>query len=1084
MSKLHVIKASAGSGKTHYLTGFFLRQLIWQVQPDYFKQILAVTFTNKATEEMKSRLVEELAKLASDQPSDYIALLSSTSLPEKQVREKAGIILKRILHEYSWFSIETIDTFFQRVIRVFTRELGIPGNYAIELDNSLVLDYAVDQLVDGLGDDRDLLNWLTRFAEDKILEGKSWDFRRDLLELGNELFRENFSCNAENIINAIADRKKMKEFRDELLKRRGRFESICSAAGREALELINSWELEETDFYQKKNGAVKIFRKLVEVDLTASSGEIFTSLKVVEKLLQDPSEWAAADSARKQEVIDLAREKLFDLLHRAVDFVEKEYKDYFTIQVLLQNLYSLGILVDLSGKVRQYRYEKNTFILSDAPVLIGRLINQNDTPFIYEKMGSRYVHFLIDEFQDTSSLQWHNFKPLISNALSQGNECLVVGDAKQSIYRWRNGDWEILARKIFNEYPSGVISETRLETNWRSAERIVSFNSLLFTGAISTLRTDLQDRLAGSGRSFSAELDLLGNIYGDVIQKTAEIHKGRGEVSIQFFSKKDTVQDPEYYRKPLIDTINGLLQQGYGLKDIAILVRDKKKGRNIADFLIRSNSEGLFIRDIGVISDESLLLSASLSVNVLIAALKFLNDEREKIFRAELLSAFLMQKTSGNTQDVICQEWTTHSCDNDFHNVLPAGFLEETEALRNLPLYETVERIISILQLAETESNLAYIHAFLDLVHEFIRKDAGTIDGFLEFWEEQGSSRSITAADSLDAVRILTIHKSKGLEFGAVIIPFCNWSFNQKSNSIFWVNVPEEYTRDIHVFPANYSGILRNTVFGDDYYSEMYRSYIDNLNLLYVALTRAIDHLTVFPVYSDAQKAPVCLNTVGDLMHKIIVHTGTDTFLNYYNQENKTFRIGSDHDHAIPGKAEAVQSVTITSGRGISAMDRLFFGPESYQYFEKSYSPVLERQVRGKVLHGILAGIITGDDLDDRVQHALSEGLIDREEGELLKQHINKALEDPIIRTWFDGSGLILNESDILIKKDTSRRPDRVIIWPGKTHVVDYKFGNDRDEKQHRRQMKGYIELLRKMEYKAIQGFLWYIDMMEVVPVE
>jgi ATP-dependent helicase/nuclease subunit A len=1086
MDRISIIRASAGSGKTHYLAGSILRQLFMHKAPDYFKQILAVTFTNKATEQMKRRVIKELHTLASGSRSDYILMLAGLGLSEKEIQQKASLLLKLILHEYSWFSIETIDSFFQRIIKGFTHEMGIPGNYAIELDTDVVLEYAADHLIDEAGEDKELLDWLILFAEDKILEGKSWDFRNDLLELGEELFKESFSNNSNKLVSVISDRGKIQKLREKLYQYKNQFEAGCKELGQRGLDTIIADSLTDADFFQKANGAVKIFRKIAGVELKTSSGELFTTLTVMEKLLDDSENWPSGDTKRKTEVIQLARKTLKPLLEEAVAFIEQGYIRYFSATTLLKNLYSLGILVDLSEKIKQYRFDNNAFILSDAPVLIDRLINHNDTPFIYEKMGNRYAHFFIDEFQDTSKLQWRNFKPLISNALSQGNECLVVGDVKQSIYRWRNGDWEILARDIFTEYPPEVIHTHELTDNWRSDENIVNFNSTFFSDAVLLLKKGLQVQLKNTVCSFDQELELLEEAYRNVKQRTPDKRKGKGNVFLKFFPKRDAEKDKEYYRQPLIDTINELLDLGYLLKDIAILVRDKAKGKLIADFLIDSNCQRSFIRDVKIISEESLLLSASISVNLVIASLRYIAHEDDPLCKAGLISALRMQQEAKQIdQPVIDQVWEAFSVSEDNSvSVIDEFFPEGTEGLKSLPLYELLERIISVLQVSLSDTNLVYLHALLDLVHEFVKSEQGTLDKFLEYWDERGRNKSIPASESQDAIRILTIHKSKGLEYRAVIIPFCNWDFTQKTNSIFWVNVPDTLGIEIPVFPVRFNAGLRDTCFIKEYLTELYRSYVDNLNLLYVALTRAMESLIVFPVYGDPEKRDHIPGTVGDLLFDTVAGSDKEEFSEYFDKESQVFRIGFEKekiDADYTGQADP--ETIIRSYRSSSAMDRLFFTTEGFDYFREDYSSLIRKKLRGKMLHDILAEIATIDDVERKISEAVLSSSISVEEGQLLAEHIHICLKNSKVSIWFNGSGTVLNERDIIQSGGIIRRPDRVVVWDNLVHVIDYKSGSEQDESKNIKQVKEYVAILERMGYRKVEGFIWYIDRNEVVEI-
>ena len=1075
MDQLNIIHASAGSGKTHSLAGFFL-ELILPENLDYFKSILGVTFTNKATGEMKRRIIEQLYQLSENDNSVFQErFLPYFRYNRELLNSKANIILRKILHEYSWFSIETIDTFFQRVIRAFTRELGIPGNYSVEIDTKPVLNYAVDQLLDTLGDNSELLNWLLRFSENKIDEGKSWDIHRDLIELGNQIFREEFAAGSLMFHEVLGDREKLRAYGDTLFSTITNIAKHCKEFGEKGLEVIRNNGLTADDFYQKRNGPVKFFSRLEQGELKNSQGELFIHTSLVAKLLEDPANWPSSDTKQKSEVINLASGILQPLLSEITDYIEKNYRLYYTAEVISKNLYSLGILTDLEEKIRQYRLEKNVFILNDAPKLLDRIINQNDTPFIYEKMGNRYGHFLIDEFQDTSKLQWNNFKPLISNSLSQGKSCQIVGDVKQSIYRWRNGDWNILAREIYNEYPPEVLHDENLGTNWRSTENIIRFNNGLFPVAQKLLGEQWQ-LITGEKNDFvNLNLELLQHIYSDISQNVPEHNSNKGNVNLRFFSKQTVKEQPDYYIRPLIESINSLLKKGYKPGDIALLVRNKREGKVLADLLIASNNESKFSIPVEVISDESLFLSASYAVNILIAALQCLDSPDESLYQAKLLGLY----KSHISDTELYGEIVEMKMDTGFfrkqkvENLLPSGFADRSVELSSLPLYELTEQLTGIFQLYRHKADIPYIHALLDLIYEYSQKYPPDIKGFLDYWTDEGSTKSIPAVESTRSVRILTIHKSKGLEFNAVIIPFCSWELNQKTNAVFWTGSPEKPFDVLPLVPVNFTRTLKDTLFAKDYYDEMFKSYIDNLNLLYVALTRPKETLVAFPVYNNSGKGSMQLNTVGDLLYECLK---TDL------KENFEYRIESSGSVILHAQQVAPVNNIISSYTAKPATGRMFFNTYGYDYFQ-DITQISNKRIRGRVLHNLLSGIVVLDDLEATVQKFILEGLISDDEGQLLEEHIRMGMNDEIVVSWFDGSGEVLTERDILLPGEHVKRPDRVVIWPDRVHVVDYKFSRDTDKNSYQRQVKDYMNLVREITGKTVKGFLWYVDKNERIEI-
>ena len=1084
MSKLTIIRASAGSGKTHRLTNFFL-DIVLKERLDYFKSILGVTFTNKATGEMKRRILDMLYRYTnSDKPEYSKELLDFFKEDTARIREKSAVLLGKILHEYSWFSVETIDTFFQRVIRAFTRELGIPGNYSIEIDTAPIIKYAVDQLLDNLENNSELINWLLQFSNARISEGKSWDIRYALNEIGGELFREEFTANSPALRAILNDRKKLNAFRDKLYSIKAGFEKKCTETGRIAIQYIEEQGLTTDDFFQKKNGAVKLFARLEKCEIRNSKSELLIHSALVKRLLGVPENWPAADSKRGAEVIKLAVNYLLPLLSDITEFIRKEHVHYFTAEAISKNLYTLGILADLEEKVRQYRLERDVFILSDAPKLLDRIINRNDTPFIYEKMGNRYGHFLIDEFQDTSRLQWSNFKPLISNSLSQGAKCLIVGDVKQSIYRWRNSDWSILADSVNKEYPPEILQDEVLDTNWRSAENIVNFNGKLFKQIELKISEHLKESIGLVSPSSISYIEILKRIYEKIQQNVPENKRSKGTVILRFFSKQLSREQTDYYVEYLVESINSLLEKGYGQNNIAFLVRTKKEGKVLADRLIALNNESKFIQSVDVISDESLFLYSSQAVNLLISALQYLNQKNEVLYKVKLSTLYKAHCEHKNDSTGILELILDDSYleESNAECPLPPDFTKQIDELASLPLYDLCERLVSVFDLYRHSADVPYIHATLDYIHEYTYSNPPDIKGFLEYWEEEGRIKSVPASESRNAMRILTIHKAKGLEFRAVIIPFCSWDLTQKPNSIFWVRPEKAPFDELPAVPVNFTRALKDSYFEQDYEDEWFKSIIDNLNLLYVAFTRAIDTLIAFPLFSDPGNSETNYNNVGNLLYHCIARTKGEFAANF-DIPALMYQIQPETGDVKTEQEVRVRDTLISAYSGKPATDRMYFNSRGFEYFQDTLV-VRDKRLRGKVLHEILSGIVTVDELEKAICRAELEGLISVVESISFKEHIAEGMKHSIVKRWFDGSGRVLNEREIILPGDNSRRPDRVVIWPDEAHVIDYKFSSERRQMTYNRQVKMYMKNVAGLENRPVRGFIWYVDINEIEEVE
>jgi ATP-dependent helicase/nuclease subunit A len=1071
MPYLNIIRASAGSGKTHFLTGAFLELLIKE-PIDYFKGMLAVTFTNKATAEMKGRLVGELHKLAVNEKSDYLEKLKQiTGFNEDHIRNKAYAILRNILHDYSWFSIETIDSFFQRIIRAFTRELAIPGNYTIEINTGPVLHYAVDQLIDGIEDNSILLNWLVSFSEARINEGRTWDIRRELIILGKEIFKEAFAIASNQVFEAISDKEKLNRFREHLYGITGFIEKHSEEFGKQGLEIINEFGFQDTDFYQGRNGVGTYFKKL-------SRKQVAIPNSYVLKMLDGPENWPSGKTAKKAEIEDAASKYLLPLLSESIQYVHENLIYYNTVNEILKNLYSAGILADISNKVTEYLHEKNSFLLSDSPLFIYKIIDRNETPFIYEKMGNRYLHFMIDEFQDTSGLQWQNFKPLINNSLSMGNDCLLVGDVKQSIYRWRNSNWEVLAGQVLNEFPDEILKLSALETNWRSQECIVDFINNVFPSLVEILQNQFNNKGVMENSSETIPLYSIENLYNDVRQQIPEKSRAKGKVLLQFFLKSSISGNPDYYKDPLIDNIDDMLLKGFSPGDIAILVRSKKEGQLISNFLIEQNAANRFCRDLIVISNESLLLGASEGINLITAAMRYLLTPDDAINRGKLIAGYLCLqsqiKNRTNIQDFDFKPGL--SSITILNEMLPKAFTENLSSFISYPLYNLAEQLIRIFETDKLETEIPYLHAFLDLIHEYTRANPSDVGKFLDFWVEEGIDKSIPSSESQDALRILTIHKSKGLQFRAVIIPFCNWELDQKPRTILWSKAKSKDLNYLPIIPVNFGKNLLETEFADSYKNELFKSYVDNLNLLYVATSRAIENLVVFSTYRDPAKGEQTIKTVGDLLHETFTKSEMNGMQKLFDPNLDKFESGKIQKFATNDSSPNATEEYISVMEGRYNADKLFFDPSGSEYFRDTFENIKNPIIQGRVLHDILARVNSADDIDGATSDAVFKGLITEKEGQEFKVHFKDCLKNQDLFKWFNGSGEVLTETDIIITRGEVRRPDRVVIFSDHVDIIDYKSGQDAEREAHNVQVGEYVNLLLRMGYKNVKGYIWYIN--------
>lgn len=1057
MPKFKVIRASAGSGKTFSLTHEYLKLLF--ADTENFKHVLAVTFTNKATEEMKSRIIGELYSLSANLPSGQLkGLMDFCAFSEKQIRSRATVILKKLLHNYSQFSVSTIDTFFQRIIRNFTRELGIQGGYSIELDTEALLDEAFKRLLVQAETDQELLNWLTRFAESLIENGDNWNFKKSILNLGKEIFHEKFKSIDDTALILFSDRQKLQDYMAELHAICRETEKTYREFGKKALVIIESSGLSVEDFSRKGSGPAGFLVKLAYGPFREPTATALGAATSVDK-------WYTATSSRKKEIIQIADEKLMPLMQQVADYYSNRFRQYYTASVILKNLFTLGILSDLSKIADSWCAENNSFLLPEAPVFLNRIMDDNDTPFIYEKAGCWYHHFMIDEFQDLSMMQWMNFKPLISNSLSQNYHNLAVGDAKQSIYRWRNSSWEILEKHIEKDFLPAVIEPLTLKNNWRSKENIIRFNNHFFSNAAGILQEEYNQLVLNKNQGLDVERsDTIAGLYESVAQSPGLRNHAGGFVHVEFLDQSEDSGFVDAANHKIIEILCDVQDKGYHLSDIAILTRTNNEAKTLADFLMNyANQHPDEQHRFDVISDEAMRLGNSALVNTLIALLQHITKP-EDITNNYLLCSFLNNYLR---QEDPQAAWINSLADAYTNPAkvltdLPEEYVKLVLSHNSFSLIELIEKLTGIFNLNKFSGELIYLQALRDLVIEFSRKSGGDVAGFIEYWHEKGKEKSVSAPSGQDAIRILTLHKSKGLEFKITIIPYCTWELKSSRNTYLWCKSIHKPFDRVPTLPVSFSSQLINTHFAEEYYTEVCRQYIDNLNLLYVSFTRAREALYVCCRSNEKGN----LKSVSDLSARIL---GGSTYTLGELKQNET----------APVKPE-VEHLTYANLPDNKAPDRIKIAFQGRLMMDPSVDKPSRPVNTGRILHEIFMQIRNIKDIVPAIDRLHLQGRITVPEKEKYLHLIGEAVKDPIASTWFTDDWTVLNEAEIILPKGKTKRPDRVMRKAGHDVVIDYKFGNRMDP-EYEKQVKEYGQLLKAMGSDHVVAYLWYVTLGKVV---
>ncbi|MBZ0245497.1 MAG: UvrD-helicase domain-containing protein [Cyclobacteriaceae bacterium] len=1021
---------------------------------DYFKHILAVTFTNKATQEMKERILHYLNDFANGLENNLAAEIEKElGFTSEELRKRSKVVQSAILHQYSQFAISTIDAFFQKVIRSFTREAGLLGNFRLEVENDLVMKEVVNELMDELGTNQQLTDWVVEFSRNRLLDGENWNIVAALNGFAREIFSEEFQAIEDQLEKPTSETNPYVEIMKVLQGEIAEFEEHMKERAKEALRIIEEKGVTIDDFNNKDRGsAYKYF-------LEYSKGRQQDASKAtMQAYIASPNNWAPKKKLNRDSFIEIAANHLYPILIEMVDYDKENGAKYNSILQVLKNFYAFGLIADITRKLKVYKQENNIMLLADAPKFLNGVINNSDTPFIYEKVGSYFQNYLIDEFQDTSGFQWKNFFPLLKDAIDQNQSSMVVGDVKQSIYRWRGGDQQLLQNEVEQAIGEIATDTKGLNTNYRSAEVVVDFNNSIFEKA-SGIVSDI------TGQTMATEA------FKDVKQETVK-YPGKGFVEINFIEKPDDDEDwTAEVMKRLPELVEELQDKKIKLRDIAILVRKNEEGQRIATELLQyKNTQAKPGYRYDVVSNESLRLDTAASVNLLLSALRYLHNPNDAIVRGQLAFEVTKEKDLGR---VFLEAGKFH-----MDGLLPEEFLKQTGWLNKLSVFELTEELIRMFELGKEESELAYLQAFQDLVLEFSSMEKNDLATFLEWWENVKGKKSIQVAGNVDAINVLTIHKSKGLQFKYVIIPFLNWKLthDQINAPLLWVQSDQPPFDTMGYLAVRHSSKLEGTYFEQDYKQELVKSYLDNLNLLYVSFTRAEEGLIAFASKPN-KKRDWKPTSAGDLVYECI--EGNEKLSPHF-KENQ-LRIGNLELLNTTQPRNEYLPETLKHYASYDWRQKLVIKREGAEFFEEGISEKRASINYGILLHRLLAHIKYKSEAESVLNELHIKNEFTEEERVVLSEALKKMLDHEVVSSWFGKEWEVHNEVPVLIPGGRQSRIDRVMFGKKNTVIIDYKTGVKKD--QDRTQVEGYAGLLTQMGYPNVQGYLLYLEELEVVEV-
>lgn len=1108
---LTVYRASAGSGKTFTLAVEYISLLV--KDPENYQHILAVTFTNKATQEMKMRILSQLYGIANSLQSSqqyFNKVKEKTNMPDAVIRNNARAALTLLIHRYNNFRILTIDAFFQQVLRNLAHELGQTANLRVDLNNEEITEKAVDQMIESLEKGQPVLQWISTYINNSIEDDNGWNIIGKIKTFGTNIFKDFYKAHEANLKEQLSNADDFKVYETTLRKRRNDIRKTFNSKARSILNEIKNANLDIPSNY--RSGLYKYLTDSAIAPLTNKT------LKAgVLKANESPQNWTSSKCAKadKQQIQALAAEVLSAQLSELIAYNNDNWNEFQSIQLTLSHLSELRLLHAIADAVDNLTKDTNRFMLSNTQALLKELIADSDTPFIFERIGARLKHVMIDEFQDTSTIQWQNFQVLLANCMAQElSQNLIVGDIKQSVYRWRQGDWGIL-NNIEKSFAHQKIRLETLDYNYRSEKRIIDFNNAFWEQCVANTAKEV-------AQDDAEKAEIVQKAYEDVAQKTHKTTEN-GFVKISLYPNKSM---KEAVLEELIETIKELFNNGYGGKNqskIAILVRSKSNIQDIVNALLQS-----FGNEINIVSDEAFRLDASLSVNIIVSAMHLLTHPDDVLTRGKLVKLYNQEVLKKPLTDTDLLVSINESNNIDTKNIdkkerrklateqqmaklnsqLPPEYVANRDLLLGLPIVDLVDKLFMLFGLDQLEGQSSYICTLYDTLNDFLKDHTADIDDFINEWENSLSSKTIQS-DEIEGIRIMTIHKSKGLEFDNVIIPFCSWEMEKKGT--LWCetkNKPAPYNK-LPLLPIDFSrDKLIGTVFEDDYKEEHFQNIVDNLNLLYVAFTRASKNLFVFglrqgkttldniakgtPPGNRSYAIELALRQVSEQLQGSSLSfpddTGSEIHFEYGTLAPETHEkehAAADNPFLIKPDKHIVSIATYPQAATFKQSNKSieFVKGEDVDPSDRT------RYIKiGNVLHQLFSTIYTTADIPTRLNELEQQGIIYNDEitSAQLRTRIEDAITNPQVQEWFSKRWQLYNECTILeYNKDTNEmeehRPDRVMTDGKEFVVVDFKFGKEREE--YKKQVQQYMEILIRMGHKKVSGYLWYVVKNNVVEV-
>lgn len=1050
-----VYKSSAGSGKTFTLVKEYLCMVLQK--PSSFRNILAITFTNKAANELKERVLTYLRELSNVDDKDSTVkkfmlplLIDETGLDSDTIKERAATTLSLILHNYSDFAIGTIDSFVHRIIKTFAYDLKLPLSFEVEMDEEEYLNRAIDILINRIGIDPDLTNILINFTKLKTTEEVDWQIENDLLKFSKTLIDEDGREAVEKINSlGLAD---FKEIAQKTSVFNQEFKNEIVQIAEKAVTLMNSKILTDDSFSRGRSGISVYFKRLAK-----RNNEDFKPNSYVKSTIEEDKWHSKKADELEVAAIDSIKNELKEFYLQIQNILEKKLERFHLYRIIHKQVYAVAVLGEIGKILEEQKHLNNIIHISEFNKRVADIVFNEPIPFIYERLGERYKSFLIDEFQDTSVLQWQNFIPLVDNSLAEGHFNMIVGDGKQAIYRFRNGEVEQFARlpELFetDDLPLAQEREDSLKRNYveknlnqnfRSKREIIEFNNAFFKCISGCLVEDYQKIYEGLAQGFD-EKNTGGYVHIDLLKP----------------NKDETWIDLNLSR--IKEIVDELISDGFSYKEITILCRSNAEITTVANFLLET--------DYPIITNESLVLGSSPEVNLLIAVLKYLTNPTERIFQANILRYLVeagrtnheLAKVLEDTKPTLTTDEENEKKIDEFKGFLGSNDLNLNPAyLLSLPIYDLIEELIRIFKF-DKEVN-PFVQFFLDAVMNCNSKEQTDIFGFLEWWERNQSKESVVIPEGLNAIQILSIHKSKGLEFPVVIYPFANNKL-LTSKSHAWIDLADKNLPKLQSF---YLPLTKreteNTAYADVFAKENNKSLLDLLNVLYVAFTRPTHRLYVISENISARKSNS--ESIARLIQYFLEQNGG------FEADKPDYDFGHRETKENEILVHADNSIALKTFISENWREKLLISTSAPEVWDMQ-EPEKNKEW-GNLIHLMLSKIQSRNEVKNVVSQFEESGIISADDISEISSVLNKLMNHELAGKFFEEGLNVKNEAEILLEDGHVLRPDRLIFGENELILIDYKTG--KPETKHEKQIISYAKTLAKMGYQNIQKFLIYID--------